>query len=204
MKFYLSLHGIKDLLAGFDQQTVRTGLARGLNKLGDQVKTASKTSITKRYTIKASRVNQELTIPRSRRARASQLSVTLRARGKRIGLMQYRARWDPRKAGASAIIRRGRGRKVWPGTFIRAVHQIKGQEGMEHVFERKGKERLPLRRVTGPSVPQLFGSAKSTAERQHFITRKYNSVVMHEMIFAIQQKSRRTMGKAQRIASGSG
>ena len=201
MKFELSLHGIKDLLEGFDQPTIRAGLARGLNKLGDQVRTASRTSITKRYHIKAGRVNQDLTIPRSKRARASQLSVTLRAKGKRIGLMQFGARWDPRKAGASAMIKRGQGRKIWPGTFIRAVHEIKGQEGMEHVFERKGQRRYPLRRVTGPSVPQLFGSEQASAERAHFISRKYNSVVMHELIFAIQQKSKRTMSRAQRIAS---
>lgn len=200
--FTTRLIGLEDLLAGFDQRTVRTGLSRGLNKLAKQVRTAGKKRITKRYAIKAGRVAKELRV--ADRATPHQLVAVVKARGQRVGLIRYRARWDARKAGASAVVIRGRGRKIYPHTFIRTARHTKlsGQEySTEQVWIREGRKRLPIKRVTGPSIPQLFGSKASTAELGRFARRKFNPVVMHELVYAINSKSKRTRARATRLAA---
>lgn len=92
--------------------------------------------------------------------RAGESAIDLVGRRRKIGLIQYGARWDRRSSGATVAIERGAGRSAWDGggAFI-AV----GVSGNKHVFERFGaKRRMQRGRYEGhmrqPISVQHFGS----------------------------------------------
>lgn len=107
------------------------------------------------YNLSTRRINFDLSA-----RRAGESSIDLVGRRRKIGLIQYGARWDRRSSGATVAIERGAGRSAWDGggAFI-AV----GVSGNKHVFERFGGKRRMQRgryeaRMRQPISVQHFGS----------------------------------------------
>lgn len=70
-----------------------------------------------------------------------------------IGKIEFAGKPGRRdQRGASAQVRRGGGRKVYPGSFI-AV----GRSGNRQMFERTTKARLPIQALYGPSLADMLG-----------------------------------------------
>lgn len=116
---------------------------RALNKVAQNVRTASGRAIRQRRALPASVVNKALAI---RRASRSNLQSSLVVTGKPIPLKDYRARQTRR--GVTVSVTTGT-RKLVPGSFI--VQKLSG-----HVFQRAGKKRLPIEKLVGPSLPSTF------------------------------------------------
>lgn len=103
--------------------------------------------IVQRYIIGAGDVKKTMTV------RVSGLSGTLRFVGRRPGLQHFKI--NPRSrlkrppvAGIFAQVLRSGG-----GDYLRRAFIAKGNL----VFERLGKSRLPISKLTGPAAPQMAG-----------------------------------------------
>jgi len=89
---------------------------------------------------------------------------------KRLSLMLYGARPDPsgRRGGASALVRKDKGRFVIPGSFMARQRAGTGKDaGLQDkkaVFRRKGKKRLPIKKLTGPGVVSVLRRKKVQAD----------------------------------------
>lgn len=89
---------------------------------------------------------------------------------------QSRGRWGFRKAGLTYSIGPG-GRRTLPHAFIATT-----SSGHTGVFERKGKSRLPIRQLYGPSLGHVFEKYREiglTRTREAFLEN-----MPHELAFA--------------------
>ena len=98
----------------------------------------------------------------------TQDGAMLRIAGPRKGVDHYKAK--KRKQGVFVSIKKGSGDIVprsfaYSGTF----------------FQREGKERLPIKRLFGPAVPQLFGNDAIKGEIAAEAMKKYEERLRHEI-----------------------
>lgn len=125
----------------------RRAVSRALNKTAANVRTAASSSIRRRRALSAKVVRDAMAI---RRASPAKLVSSLVVTGKPIPLRDYKARQT--KKGVTAQVSPGK-RKLISHRGNRAfiVQKIGG-----HVFAREGKERLPIKKLFGPSLPSTF------------------------------------------------
>lgn len=118
-----------------------------LNKLGPQVRTATQNAIADVRNLKKRRIASEIF---TTRASVSAPAFTVKSRGRPISFKDYGARAN-----------RGRGRNqktkgvivsVTPGKSDLFESAWVSQQMGGHVFERVGAARLPVRKLTGPSI----------------------------------------------------
>jgi hypothetical protein len=106
------------------------------------------------------------------RATFSSLRAFLQVRGFRIPLIQFKARQTRR--GVSYTLPRGRG--VAPGAFIRTM-----ASGHTGVFMRKGKTRLPIKELFGPSLPKAFLQAQVQRALREVVDANLGKNLAHEI-----------------------
>lgn len=141
-------------------------VSRGINKTQDQVTTHSDREIRKRYrSLKAGTVKKSMLKRRStpRRGSSRRLTATIINRGRTISLKDYK--------GTRVIKGRGRGKRrghvyatVIPGQRKRVSGAFLGPNG--HVYRRKGRRRLPIQKLFGPSIPSAFVKETLTRSMQ--------------------------------------
>lgn len=130
-------------------------LRRATGTLLRRLPVEARRDIQQQYNLSTRRINFDL-----RARRAGESAIDLVGRRRKIGLIQYGARWDRRSSGATVAIERGAGRSAWDsgGAYI-AV----GVSGNKHVFGRFGAKRRMQRgryegRMRQPISVQHFGS----------------------------------------------
>lgn len=139
----------------FTEKESNQAIARALNKTvitgrkaaSDEIKQAG-------YGLKVSDIKDAISISR---ANYSKLEVSIRAKGRSLGLIRYQARQTQR--GVTAKVKGTR--SLWPGAFITVVKNgHKGvfvhQHGMQAGKRGKDIHNRKLREVFGPSVPGMF------------------------------------------------
>lgn len=117
--------------------------------------------IRQKYNIKLKDIKPYTTMSKATKNR---LSVQIRVSHRSIPLIDFGARVNrtrgKRKGGVYAAEKRGK-KKLYPRAFISRANKP-GQ--LNAVFKRKGKERLPIQELFGPSAMQLFSSEKAEKE----------------------------------------
>jgi len=144
-------------------RTVPGGLAkvleRGANRAARGMRTDANRAGRKIYGLKAKTINRDVrTIKAFAKAGKwnAGIDVRLKAKG-RLSLMQYGARRT--KRGVSVQVRKDKGRKVMPSAFMARQRRGTGEDAKFHgeaVFVRKGKARLPIKKLTGPGVKSVL------------------------------------------------
>ena len=145
---------LKHLLNTLPKEIPRV-MTRAINKVAKATFTRIIKRITKDYAVKSKELKERnLTL---RRANFRNQTAIIKIKGRRIRLLAFRAR--QLKKGVSYQIKKSRGRrKVYafmespPGTG-RPTTMSSGHKG---VFRRKGKARLPIIELFGPSIPAIF------------------------------------------------
>ena len=144
-------HDLDRLIRQFDalsRDEITKSIRLALDRTGDQARTEASRTIRKEYNFKAREVRQTFSI---RRARAGTLDVVIRSRGRRVPLIDMAARQKPR----GVQVRVTRQAKLIPGTFIQRM-----PNGKIGVFERKGKDRNPIRQLFTIAIPEAFAGQK--------------------------------------------
>lgn len=125
----------------------RRAISRGLNKTAGNVRTTASSAIRKRRALSAKVVREALAI---RKASPDRLVSSLVVTGRPIPLRDYKARAT--KKGVTAHVSPGKRKAIsHRGNRAFIVQKLSG-----HVFAREGKERLPIKKLFGPSLPSTF------------------------------------------------
>jgi hypothetical protein len=143
---------------------VPQGLPRALTRAVNAVASSARSEIVREVgaalNLKAGDIRCCISL---KKADFTTLSATVRVTGKRVTLERFGARWSPKQAGASYMIRRAGGRVVAPHTFEQTM-----ESGHVGVFKRTGVRvrmdkgahageiREQIQEKAGPSVPEAI------------------------------------------------
>lgn len=151
-------------------------VTRALNRTLDQVATRAGREVSKETGLPVRRARDAMT---KVRATFSLLRALLQVRGFRIPLIQFRARQT--KRGVSYTLPRGRGSA--PGAFIRTL-----ASGHRGVFMRKGRARLPIKELFGPSLPKAFLQAWIQRTLREVAKESFAKTLEHEIRFQLRRR----------------
>lgn len=133
-----------------DRAAVEKAAARALNRTAQQVMSAAVKEIARETGLKQKDVREAL---RRVNAKARNLYAAVIAVGHAVNLIRFTKQTRDQARRAGGVIANAWGkRKLYAGTFI-------GNKGRT-VFVRKGKARLPIRSVHGPSIPREMAREK--------------------------------------------
>lgn len=118
--------------------------SRALGTLSRRLPVQARRDIQTEYNLKAARVNQGLS------TRRVDNGVMLRASARGINLIAFGARARKRN-GVTARVKKGGVPTVTKSAFIAT-----GKNGAKLVFKRRGKSRLPIDALYGPSIGQML------------------------------------------------
>jgi len=152
-------------------------MVSAVNKVAAQAKTAMSKEIRTEFVLKKGRVDVGLRVRKAENKRgALTIEAVLEApsrRGRSLNLINFTARKVA--SGVSVQIKRSTGRKVITNAFI----ANKGRT----VFQRVGKQRLPIKAVQTIEVAQMFNTKRINAKVVRFIEDKFPAIVDNEMRF---------------------
>lgn len=134
-------------------------ISSALNRTVTNIASNITKEVRARYHIKAGDVNSSIKKTKSTK---SSLSAEVRSRGTTIPLDKFKVSpktVNPKRKSQLKIAVKKDGIKQVLGAFIANLNGIKA-------FKREGKSRLPIKRLFGPSIPQMAG--------EHEIVEKVN------------------------------
>lgn len=137
---------------------------RALGTMQRRLATEAKRDIGAEYNLRAGRIAEGLAV----RNTADGIRLIGRSRG--INAAQFGATWSRRMKGARFTFKRGGDRSAHEGSFIAT-----GKSGNRLVFERKGRARLPLQAIYGPSVGQMLKHGRRPERLAEFAMRVLES-----------------------------
>lgn len=155
---------IRKIQASALNRSVRSGIAE-TTKL-----------IRRNYNIKSSVFKNQIHV---QKAHGNKLFSRITVREKKIPLSEFGARQT--KRGVSAAVKKGkrtvyRNRAKNIGSFLAVM-----KSGRKGVFLRKGRERLPIVGLYGPSAAQLFSSSLSEENLYHDVYEKYSREIFRRV-----------------------
>jgi len=158
-------------------------LVRSINRVTEQARTQMARSITAEFAIASAKVKEKLQVSKAsfksgRYAVSAELvSRTRDGRTRSLNVINFAARQG--KTGVSIKVKRSGGRKTLTHTFI-------GNKGRT-VFERVGKQRLPIKPVQSIDVPQMFNTRRINAAVIRAIEERFPGIFKRELAYAITQ-----------------
>lgn len=129
-------------------------LSRSVNRTVTNVKSNISKKVREEYVIKASDIKASLTITKATTARPY---ATVKSEGKRIDLTKFRLSpseprpQNPPKKGYKVQVKKTEGLKIVPRGFLADAKNSVG------FFQRVGSGRYPIKRLMGPSIPEMIG-----------------------------------------------
>lgn len=166
-------------------------IARALNRTAEQGNTQMVRAIAAEFNVKQSDVRSQITIRRAREGAAGTLlTVEIKAlqgkRGRGYNVIRFLERSVTlaeakrrQRAGTQNQLRfqikRSGGRQIIRGAFV-------GNKGRT-VFQRVGKQRLPIKAVTTIDVPQMFNTRRINEKVVAFMRAKFGEVLAREIAF---------------------
>lgn len=155
-------------------------IVRALNRAGVSTRTLMASRVADDMKLRVGTVRDQLILDRASRGKPQ---VRISVSGKRIPLYAFGARgpYPSRGRGRGVTARLpapGRGR--YPHAFIATM-----RSGHVGVFQRRGRDRLPIDELHGPSLPHVFAkfSAEGLARGQESLLKNLQS----ELQFALSK-----------------
>lgn len=163
-------------------QAVDRATARGLNKAIKLVRTQSIRGVAQERAIPQKQIRQQMSIT-SALPKPHKLRAVLRMTGRPIPLKHYGARVQGRRG-------RGNRKQSGPGASPVTVEIIKGRRVVvqgaflgpnDHVYKRRGKARLPIKKLFGPSLPTAFVKPVVEQAMRHVAITRTPGLIEREM-----------------------
>lgn len=162
-------------------------LAKSLNRSLRGVRTDASKETRKVYNVKAGRVRKSFSLQLASRGNLQGRAVS---KGERISLLHFGARPrspEGRRPKIGVSVRVMEGRKKIPGSFVARM-----PGGGIGVFRRKqGAGRLPIRKLTGPSVPHMLDHDNVQPALEQGAWDRFRNTLEHELDFYLQKKGLR-------------
>ncbi len=149
-------------------------LAHAINRTLEMTKTEQLRQSTAKYTVKRNKLSENIKLFR---ANSGNLRGEIYSSGSVIGLDHFKL--TPKKRGkrkqtVRPVVKKGEG-GVLPNAFI-AYH-----DGRLGAFKRTSAKSLPIKRLKGPSAPQMLGEMTILEYLQGFAEEKFNIRFEHEL-----------------------
>lgn len=188
--------GIDEARRLFGSKIVEQSLTSTLNKVAAKASTAASREIRDKYTIKAKDLKKRgtsnrngLSVVKAKRGRDYAMVMST---GHALPLINFRV--TPRTPEADRRRKRGKGVKatVVKGKPYRIPHAFVAQMPSGHtgVFARKGKGRLPIRELFGPSIPQMFAERNTLDSIFRTVSRDSHAIFERELSFRVDKALR--------------
>ncbi len=170
---------------------VPKALTRALNKIAKSTHVKILRKISGKYAVSQRELkNKNISL---KRANYKNLRAVIKIKGRRIQLLSFKAK--QLKKGVSYKIKKRGGRKT-VYAFMESPPGSKKQttmaSGHKGVFRRRGKSRLPIVELYGPSVPVIFQNVQEFAAEtfQREIGNKLGKEMMIQAGLMLQRKRR--------------
>lgn len=148
-----------------------------LNRTIEGMRTEITKRVTERYDIKAKPVRDSIKLQKSS---ISTLRAAVTGAGSPIPLINFRVTPNkPGKQKPGTVLRvsvKKSGGKPVPNAFI-----AKTSSGHVGVFQRVGKNRMPIKQLYGPSVPQMMGEPGIQEQVMENANERFASRIDHEI-----------------------
>lgn len=165
---------IENLLGNMHKRTPNV-IANAANRAATTIVASIKKEVRSKYHIKAGDIQN--TIVRKKATRST-LYTEVRSKGNLIGLDKFKVlpkNPNPkRKKPIRVAVKKEGGAKQLVSSFVADIYGNK-------VFERKGKNRLPIQRLFGPSVPQMIDNADVRNKIEQAGIDMFSKRLEHEM-----------------------
>lgn len=148
--------------------------ARAINRSLEMTRTEITRKVMDKYNVKKRDLVETM---KMRKANGGNLEGTLISRGNLLGLDHFKLTPKKRtknKKKVSVSVKKD-GYKLIPNAFI-AYH-----DGRLGAFVRTTDERLPIKRLKGPSAPQMLGEMSVIDHIENYAQEKFNSRFEHEI-----------------------
>jgi hypothetical protein len=150
------LEQAKALLANLSSKRFSRAMNTAVNDTGRQTMTYAARSVAKEAGLAVGATRKQFAL---RRSTPATLTATVIGAGASMRLIEFQARQTKRGVTARAWGTR----KLYPRSFIATM-----RSGLRQVFVRKGKKRLPIKQLWGPSVPGVMAQeAVHSAIEEH-------------------------------------
>lgn len=169
------LDAVNRALAGY-RNGARTVLRRSLNRTLTPVRATAAREVAADLKLRVGTVRKSLAM---RRATNAVLRALVEASGRRIPLIEFRARQTRR--GVTYDL--GRGRGLAEHAFVAVM-----RSGHRGVFRRVGKSRLPIVELRGPSIPRVFLQQKIIAALRGQAGRTWATEVQRQLRYFLAQQ----------------
>lgn len=131
-------------------------MSRAINRGLTAGRVQAAREVAKDYTVRQRQVNEKTRI---RKAAPSNLEATLTFSGPALNVADFKVSPSKPQPAKRPILRvtvsKSSGPRQFKGAFLIPV-----RAGKYRAFRRKGKERLPIQNVWGPSIPSLIGAER--------------------------------------------
>lgn len=152
-----------------------TAISRAMNRAATNINSNIKKEVRKEYNIKAGDIKDNMEKPI--RSTKNRLKAEVRSIGRPIGLEKFKVSpktVNPKRKSPIKIGVKKDGVKAVMGAFVADINGKK-------VFERTSKSRLPIRKLFGPSVPQMIGNEEVRTEIERKGQETFQNRLEHEI-----------------------
>lgn len=178
----IQIQGIEELLKAMHPERITSATISALNRAARSGQAAGVREITQDYDIKRTEANKTFTIYNAGRGN---YRAIIKSRGFRIKLSKFkysvnRANIGRIAKGLSSIrstVRRGQSR------YIPHAFQARMASGHVGIYMRQGEKRLPIKELSGPSVPQLLKGENVQAKISEAVTKTFKDYFVRSMQF---------------------
>lgn len=157
-----SARALEQQLQALGGEKAHAAISRAAKRAATHAKKIGTKLVRQEYTVDSSSIKSTTSV------HGSQGGAVFRIVGRRLGADHYKAK--KRRQGIFVSVRKGSG-DIVPRSF----------DYSNTYFHREGRPRLPIARIFGPAVPQLFGNEAIKEEIAEAAMQKYEERVRHEV-----------------------
>jgi len=166
---------------GVQKKTVKKATVTALNKMGKEVFGKAVKELSAVTGIKPQKkVRAKMKLYK---ASGRQLDVRIRINGKYLNLIEFSAKQTKKGVRHKAWNRA----QIADGAFIASGRN----SGKQLVFARKSKERLPIRGLVGPSLPNEYFKSGVNKNMDRLVGKRFNILFERALEFQFQRAMRR-------------
>jgi hypothetical protein len=155
-------NNVETSLRSMHGEKVYAAMGNAAARAASSARTVGKKSVRQIYTVKPAAIKSSISIKRIPKG------AVLRVVGYRLSAKNYKA--TKRKKGIFVSVKKGSG-DIVPRSFSYG----------DKFMRRKGAARFPIKGITSPAVPQLFGNAAVREEMAKEAMKKYEERLRHEV-----------------------
>lgn len=172
-----NLKAIQKALSGTPKK-VNQVLSRAVNRAVTNVKSNISKKVREQYVVKASDVKDSLHITK---ATVGYPVAVVKSTGKKLNLTKFRISpieprpTSPPKNGYRVEVKKSEGLKTVPRGFLAYTKNSLG------FFQRTGSSRMPIKRLMGPSIPEMIGHEDTIEYIESEARSMLNKRIEHEL-----------------------